>query len=121
MMSDEEIQRIYDEHSRLVQTHCWVGRNPKHPWLPDKLVRSELVDRYHEDMLTDAQIDWLIDNFPGRGKIGRTMLDLLGISRHPKAEGWRDSPEGEAIADSENGDEVLLWDLLGGRPEPPWS
>jgi hypothetical protein len=42
------------------------------------------------------------------------MLDLLCISRHPKAEEWAQGPEGSAIMD----DEMLRWDLLGGYPEP---
>lgn len=119
MMTDNEICCIRDEHRRLVQTHCWRGRDPSRPWLPDKIVRSEVVDRYQSDMLTEAQIDWLIDNFPGRGEIGRIMLDLLCISRHPTAEEWRNSPEGEAIADDDSTEgQPLLRDLLGGWREP---
>jgi hypothetical protein len=114
MMDDDEVRRIYDEHQRLVETHCWRGRDPGRPWMPSKIVRSELVDRYQYEMLTEAQIDWLIDNFTGRGVIGEMMLDLLCISRHPKAEEWAQGPEGSAIMD----DEMLRWDLLGGYPEP---
>jgi hypothetical protein len=114
-MSDDEIRRIYDEHRRLVQTHCWIG--PVLPnGLPAKLVRSELVERYAYEMLTEAQIDWLIDNFTGRGEIGKIMVDLLYTSRHPKAEEWADSSEGDAILEDEGIEgQPLLTDLLGGR------
>lgn len=92
-MNDAEIRAIYAEHQRLVETHCWIGgsRDPKRPWnwLPDKIVRSEIVDRYHYEMLTEDQIGWLINNWMGRGEIGRIMVGLLCISRHPKAEEWR--------------------------------
>jgi hypothetical protein len=71
-----------------------------------------------DERLTEAQVDWLIDNFTGHGETGRIMVSLLYISRNPKAEEWADSPEGQAISDSDSGDEVLLWDLLGGRIEP---
>jgi hypothetical protein len=118
MMTEDEMRHILDENQRLIETHCWIGRNPSRPWLPEKLVQSELVDRYHYEMLTEAQIDWLINDFTGRGKIGEMMLDLLSRSRHPKAVAWFFSPEGEAIMDSAHGDQVLMWDLLGGYPEP---
>lgn len=88
MMTDDEIRAIDDERTRLVHTHCWVGRSPKCPWLPAKLVQSDIVDRYCYDMLTEDQIDWCIDNWMGRGEIGRIMVGLLGVSRHPKAQAW---------------------------------
>lgn len=121
MMTDDEIQAIYDEHGRLARA-CFLWDKDQKPWElprcmnPDRRTFDAREDFEHE-MLTESQIDWLIDNFPGRGEIGRKMLDLLYISRHPKAEEWMDSLEGRAILD----DETLLWDLLGGRPESATS
>jgi hypothetical protein len=97
-MDDYEIRRKNDELRRLLETHCWIGRDPKRPWLPDRIVRSDIVDRYREEILTEAQIDWLIANYATRDDgMGEEMIDLLTSSCHPKSLDWAMSDEGQVM------------------------